>query len=124
MDFSFLVGGVSGAICGSAAATGLARWLGERWLGKLLEQEKAKYARELESLKADFAQELEHYRAQLDRSIFVTRAQFETEFTAMKEVSQCLSSVKIAVRNLYPIEFRVSDIVDIDRAKQIAELQN
>jgi hypothetical protein len=90
----------------------------------MLEKEKAKYAKEIENLRSGFAQDLEHYRAQLDRSIFVTRAHFETEFTAMKEVSQCLSAVKIAVRGLYPIEFRAPGIIDIERGKQVAELQS
>jgi hypothetical protein len=124
MDLSWLISAVMGAIGGSAAVLGLARWLGDRWLGRILEKEKAKYARELEGLKAGFAQELEHYRAELDRLTFVTRAHFDTEFTAMKEVSQCLSAVKIAVRKLYPIEIQVPGVIDIDRAKQVAELQS
>jgi len=52
MDWSRLIGGVCGAIGGTAAVTGLARWFGDVWLGRLLEKEKAKYARELESVKA------------------------------------------------------------------------
>jgi hypothetical protein len=83
------------------ALAGLSHWLGDRWLGRLLEKEKAKYAHELATLQAGFAQELARYHAQLDRSTFVTRAHFETEYTAMKKVSQSLSVVKLAVRDLY-----------------------
>jgi hypothetical protein len=93
-----------GAVGGTTAVLGLSRWLGDVWLGRLLEKEKAKYAEAIEKLRAAFAQELERYRAQLDRSIFVTRAHFETEYTAMKEVSKSLAEVKIVFRKLHPIE--------------------
>jgi hypothetical protein len=112
---------ISGAVGGSAAVSGLARWLGDRWLGKLLEKEKAEYAGELERIKKEFAQELEHYRARLDRSTFVTRAHFETEFTAMKDVSQSLSGVKLLLLDLYPIEVRP---VNPKRDDLIAELES
>src|ERR1700720_767618 len=101
---------VGGALGGSVTVYGLAKFLGDAWLGRMLEKEKAKYAKEIESLKSGFAQELEHYRAQLDRSIFVTRAQFETEFTAMKEVMQRLSDVKVIWLKLHPVQFGRSDV--------------
>ena len=91
---------VGGAVGGTATVTFLSRYLGEAWLGRILEKEKARYAKEIENLKAEFAKELEHYRAQLDRSTFVTRAHFETEFTAMKEVSQCLSQGKRRIQTV------------------------
>jgi hypothetical protein len=99
-----------GALGGTAAVYGLSRFLGDAWLGRMLEKEKAKYAKELEGLKSSFAQELEHYRAQLDRSIFVTRAHFETEFTAMKEVTQRLSDVKVIWLKLHPVQFGRKDV--------------
>ncbi|SRR6266480_7622644 len=88
MDWSwflhFLVAFVGGGATALVIIFAFSRWLGELWLGRLLEKEKAKYAEEMAKIKAGFDHELEHYRAQLDRSIFVTRAHFETEFTAMK----------------------------------------
>lgn len=101
---------VGGALGGSVTVYGLSKFLGDAWLGRMLEKEKAKYAKEIESLKSGFAQELEHYRAQLDRSIFVTRAHFETEFTAMKEVMQRLSDVKVLWLKLHPVQFGRSDV--------------
>jgi len=126
MDSSLLLNAVEvvfgGALGGTAAVFGLSHWLGEVWLGRILEKEKAKYAKEIESLKAGFAQELEHYRAQLDRSIFVTRAHFETEFTAMKEVSQCLSEVKVAFLKLHPVQAGTT-MSDAERTQSIDSLQ-
>src|SRR6266849_9943656 len=93
---------LGGAIGGSATVYGLSRWLGDVWLGRLLEKEKAKYAREIEQLKAGFAQELEHYRAQLERSIFVTRVHFETEFEAYKTVFAKLAEMRLRFGELRP----------------------
>jgi hypothetical protein len=93
--------GVSGASA-VAFVSVTSRFFGDYWFGKLLAKQKAEYDREIEKQKAGFAQGLEHYRALLDRSIFVTRAHFETEFTAMKEVSQRLSEVKIAFGRFHP----------------------
>jgi hypothetical protein len=41
-------------------------------------------------------------QARIDRSVFVTRAQFETEFEAMKEVFILLSQVHFAIHGLWP----------------------
>jgi hypothetical protein len=109
---------LGGALGGTATVFGLSRWLGEVWLGRILEKEKAKYAKEVEKLKAGLAQELERYRTELDRSIFVTRAQFETEFAAMKQVSQALSGVKVAFLSLHPLDANVR-LMDAERTKRI-----
>jgi hypothetical protein len=68
-----------------------------------LEHTKAKWNRELEAFKDKLNAEQRRYQAQLDRSIFVSRAHFDTEFQAIKEVHQCLSEVKIPFRNLNPL---------------------
>lgn len=86
-----LIGGVGGGV-------GLSHF----WL----EHTKAKWNRELEALKDKLSADQRRYQAQLDRSIFVSRAHFDTEFQAIKEVHQCLSEVKISFWKLYPIEDR------------------
>jgi hypothetical protein len=86
-----LIGGVGGGV-------GLSHF----WL----ERTKAKWNKELEALKDKLSADQRRYQAQLDRSIFVSRAHFDTEFQAIKEVHQCLSEVKILFRKLYPIEDR------------------
>jgi hypothetical protein len=106
MDWSTLLKAVEvilgGAVGGTAAVLGLSRWLGDVWLGQMLEKEKAKYAKEIEQLKARFAQEIERYRAQLDRSIFVTRVHFETEFEAHKAVFAKLAEMRLRLGGLRP----------------------
>jgi hypothetical protein len=49
-----------------------------------------------------FAQSERRAQAETDRSVFVTRAQFETEFEAMKEVFGLLSQVRFALYGLWP----------------------
>jgi hypothetical protein len=122
-----------GALGGTAAVFGLSRWLGEVWLGRILEKEKAKYAREIEKLRAGFAQELEHYRAQLDRSTFVTRAHFEVELDAYKKVFEGLGEIRLAIQRTRPLmevmtgpqpnqEERVANLVE--RLNDLANAQN
>jgi hypothetical protein len=43
-------------------------------------------------------------QAAIDRSIFVTRAHFETEFEAMKQVFDCLSRLAFCVAAMRPID--------------------
>jgi hypothetical protein len=45
---------------------------------------------------------LRRAEAEIDRSVLATRAQFETEFAAMKEVFSLLSQVHFAIHNLWP----------------------
>lgn len=92
-----------GAVGGSVAVLGLSRWLGDLWLARIIEKERAKYGREIEDLKARFAQELERYRAQLGRSVFVTRAQSETELAAYKQVFEGLGEVRLAISGTRPM---------------------
>ncbi|PYP82157.1 MAG: hypothetical protein DMG65_26990 [Candidatus Angelobacter sp. Gp1-AA117] len=92
MDISWLkwIGqGAIGFLGGVAAYFALPKLLGDWWLEKI----KASHAKKLESLKTA-----------LEKSTFVTKAHFETEFAAMKEVSQCLAQVKILYRRLNPLE--------------------
>jgi hypothetical protein len=94
---------IGGAVGGTLTVAGLSRWLGDVWLARIVEKEKAKYGRELEELKAEFARELERYRTQLDRSVFVTRAHFETELDAYKQVFEGLAEVRLAISGTRPM---------------------
>ena len=93
----------------AGAATGIAQWLGSRWLKKV----EAKYNRELEGLKAKYAAELESYKnelerskqllqAEIDKTFLVTKVHFETEFDALKKVFALLADVRLQMPNLRP----------------------
>jgi hypothetical protein len=77
--------------------------LGDFWLARIIQKEKAKYEREIEELKARFARELERYRSQLSHSVFVTRAHFETELGAYKKVFEGLGEVRLAISGTRPM---------------------
>jgi hypothetical protein len=127
-----LGGLISGGIGGALVVTGLSRWLGDVWLGHILEKQKAKYGRELEQLKAGFAENLERYRDALDRSkhllraridssVFVTRAHFETEFGAYKKIFEGLAEVRLLMPAMHPlISVTRSDETREDKLKNLA----
>jgi len=102
MNWEWLKPFVTGALGGSLAVVALWKWLGDVVLGKIIEREKAKYTKEIEELKAKYAQELETYRARLDRSVFVTRAHFEVELDAYKQLFEGLGEVRLAIAGTRP----------------------
>ena len=97
---------------------GVSRFLGDWWL----EKQKARYSKELEEFKDRLQREQKRMQAEVDRSVFVTRAHFETEYQAMKEVSQSLSEVKILYRRLNPVQAGV-ELGDTERIRLIERLE-
>ena len=73
---------VGGAGSGLAAVAASLRPMKDRWM----ESVKASYAKDLEVFKDSLLQEQRRIQALVERSIFVTRAQFDTEFNAMKDI--------------------------------------
>lgn len=128
----FLGALASGGIGGALMVTGLSRWLGDVWLGRILAREKAKYDIELEQLRAGYAEKQEGYKdaldrsknmlqAQIERSIFVTRAHFETEFEAYKKIFEDLAEVRLLMSAMHPM-LRVvrEDETREDRFKELS----
>jgi hypothetical protein len=108
-----------GAISGAGGGAVIVRLLGDQWL----ERTKAGYTRELEQIKDGFQKEQKRIQAEVDRSLFVTRAHFETEYAAMKEVSEALAQVKIAFRALHPIDAH-SQSTAANREEHVQRLEN
>lgn len=116
---------IGGLLGGSVAAVALWKWLGDLMLGKIIERERAKYAKEIEALKAKYSQDIESYRARLDRSVFVTRAHFETEFEAYKNLFEGLAEVKFAILGTRPsMRLERQDETEEDKRKELAESLN
>jgi hypothetical protein len=100
---------LAGSLGGLGTVYGLSKWLGNL----IIERRKVDYAKELEGVKADYAKELEQLKdaleqeqnkikAQLERSVFVTRAHFETEFQAMKDIFKLLSEANVRIHDTRP----------------------
>jgi hypothetical protein len=83
----------AGVLGGLGTVYGLSRFLGNLWL----EKQKARYSIELEEFKNQLLKELKRIQAEIDSSVFVTRAHFETEFSAMKDIFKALAEVKMAL---------------------------
>lgn len=119
---SFLNGMLGGAAGALLIVAGLSRWLGDVWLGRILQREKAKYSSELEQLKSRYAKELEAFRATLDRSVFVSRVQFETEFNSMKQVYQALAEVRLTMASVRPtFSVGLMDEPDTEKRRRLGE---
>ena len=104
LNWSSIGQGVLGGLLSSAMALPLAaRYLGDFWVGKALAKQKAKYEGDLEGLRAHYAQELQRAKAELDSLVFVTRAQFETEFAAYKQMFEALGPVRLAMGGTRPM---------------------
>jgi hypothetical protein len=102
---SLAVGGLGGL----ATVYGLSNWLGNLWLEKQkakfsqeLEEFKAKQYRQLEAFKDILEKEQKRVQARIDHSVLVTRAQFETEFAAMKELFKHLSLTRLLLAGIRP----------------------
>ena len=95
---TFLENFGTGFLGGAAAVLASAKFLGSWWL----ESQKARYSHELEEFRDRLQERQRHIQAELDRSVFVTRAHFETEFNAMKEVFTKLAEVRLRIQGLRP----------------------
>jgi len=99
MDLQTLATGALGGIGGGAA---LFAFLSKVAFGRL----EAKWNKDLEAFNDGLNAQQKRLQTQLDNSLFVTRAHFEVELNAMKEVHQRLAEVKIAFQALHPTSQR------------------
>jgi hypothetical protein len=75
------------------------RILGDWWMERI----KRNYNKELEEFRDKLQQQQKTIQSLTDRALYVTRAQFDTEFAAIKEVSQQLGRVMLAFKKIHPI---------------------
>jgi hypothetical protein len=105
-----------GAFGAAATVFGLSKFLGDWWL----KRQEARYSRELEAFRDTLQKEQKRVQAQIDRSVFVTRAHFETEFAAMKDVFKRLAEVRLLFNALRP-SFSV-ELEDEDKTEKLERL--
>jgi anion-transporting ArsA/GET3 family ATPase len=115
MDLQALATGVLGGIGGGAA---LFMFLSKAALGRL----EAKWNKDLEAFKDSLNAQQKRLQTQLDSSLFVTRAHFEVELNAMKDVHQRLAEVKIAFQALHPTSQR-NQKHEEEQANQVEKLR-
>jgi outer membrane murein-binding lipoprotein Lpp len=89
-----LSGGVAGAVISA---------LWNHFSKRSLQRREEDFRAKLATLEHDFQRSQSQAQAQIERSIFVTRAHFETEFEAMKDIFGCLSEVQFAINAVRPM---------------------
>jgi hypothetical protein len=100
MDAWGFVGGVIGGTLGSSAVVLLiATTLKERWI----ERARAGYAKELEGVKDLLLREQKALQARVDRSVFVSKAQFDAEFNAMRDIFRYATEASLAIDQIRPM---------------------
>jgi len=124
MDINTVVGSVIGSvIVSSGTVAGIARFMRDRWM----ERVKAQYGTDLESFKSSLTSEQNRLQARIDRSVFVSRAQFDTEFNAMKDIFRFLTETRLSMEPIRPM-FGYSNAKETDEDKfkrlssQVADL--
>jgi len=90
---------VASGLVSTGLVLGLARYLGDRWMVRY----KARYDQELEAYKDTLEQKRKKIEAELGHRIYVGKAQFDTEFNALKDCFAVLGKLRLAFNGLRPM---------------------
>ncbi len=106
----FSIGGAGAlvALCVKFAANKLSE--------AMLQKYEAKLTKEIEERKHELEIETEKYRKKAERLTFVSRIQFETEFSAYREIFDNLFEFANATKSLYPILEYIPESKDAETA--------
>jgi len=97
-SISTLTGILSGGVAGAVIS---AIW---NHFSKLsLQRNEASFTAKLATFEHDFQRSQTQTQSEIDRSVFVTRAHFETELEAMKDIFSSLSEVRLAINSVRPM---------------------
>jgi hypothetical protein len=106
-------GGITGAVIS-------ALW---NYFSKLsLQRNQASSAEKLAKVEHSLESLQRKAQAEIDRSVFVTRAHFETEFEAMKDIFSSLSEVRLAMNAIRPmLAIEPADETQDEKLKRLSE---
>jgi hypothetical protein len=109
MDISSVIGGIiGGVISASGVAAFVANAAKERWMARV----KAAYAVELESIKAELERTKLEFQAKLDQGTYVTKAQYDLELGAYKDLWIALADLRTVARSVYGIDYFYSKVAN------------
>lgn len=86
-----------------AIIVGCVKFLSNHIAERMLQKHKAELDKEIEKYKHDLEMETEKYRRKTERLTFVTKKQFDTEFSAYQEIFKCLHDFASWTASLYPV---------------------
>jgi hypothetical protein len=114
---STLTGILSGGVAGAVIS---AIW---NYFSKLsLQRNQASSAEKLAKVEHSLEGLQRKAQAEIDRSVFVTRAHFETEFEAMKDIFNSLSEVRLAMNAIRPMmAIEPADETQDEKLKRLSE---
>jgi hypothetical protein len=72
------------------------------WVGRILEQDRVKYEELLEWVRAEHDRATRRMQAGLEHAVYVSRAQFEVELAALREIWAAIAHVRSRVVGLRP----------------------
>jgi len=108
-----LSGGVAGAVISA---------IGNHFSKRSLIRHEEGFKAKLTTLEHEFQRSQSQAQAAIDRSVFVTRAHFETEFEAMKDIFSCLSEVQFAINAVRPMfSLEPADESEDEKIKRFSE---
>lgn len=119
--FDVIAAAMVSIVSASGIILALSNWLGKIWANRMLEQDKARYSREIEELKNKFNKELEYYKGQIELSRQALSRYSEHQFSLYNKLWLSLADLKIAGDRLWGKvdEDSVLDFgVAVKRAKQ------
>lgn len=87
---------------GGLVVMAMSSWLGKVWAQRLMQKDIAKHATDLEALKSKLEGMNKKVQAELDKTVYVHRVQFETEFKALSDIWNKVSTVRQALAGLRP----------------------
>ncbi|MCM3487906.1 hypothetical protein M3689_01150 [Alkalihalophilus marmarensis] len=100
---------------------GLSSWLGKIWASRILEKEKKEHILEIEDYKSKLQANVNRANSIIDKSVFVTKLQYDKEFSIYLEIWEKLAKCVISTKNLYPIFENVprnkSELKDFNKKK-------
>jgi hypothetical protein len=115
---------VAAAVLSIGGAAGLvvvlAKYFGERVAERWLEGVKAEHAKELARMEHELAQLNLHLQARLEHAVMVSRAQFETEFAALREVWAKMAKLQAHLNAMRP----TYDVTPADKSQTIQKLND
>lgn len=110
----FVEGFIGGILGGSTVAPLIAGILKERWI----EGVRHSYATQLEAVKSDLEKQQKTLQARVDRSVFVSKAQFDAEFNAMRDIYRFATETWMALEHTRPM-FSYAPTHQTDEEKMI-----
>jgi hypothetical protein len=102
MNIESFIGSVLGGVIGSSAIfLFVANLFKDRWI----ERVRATYTTELEKMKGTIESEQKTLQSQLDQGVYVTKAQYDLELSAYKDLWIAMSELRNRARSILGIDF-------------------